>query len=66
MFLDEMQAEPISYQSRAFATTIDEKGDKIYLISITELYKLCEYAVKEFNKDIDIVVPNSKQGSKFH
>mgnify|MGYP006990009804 CR=1 FL=1 len=66
MFLDEIRAEPISYQSKAFATTIDEKGDKIYLVSITELYKMCEYAVMEFNKDIDIVVPNSRQGSKFH
>lgn len=66
MFPDEMPVDSNLFHSKAFATTIDKKADKIYLISITELYKLCEYAVEEFNKDIDIVVPNSRQGSKFH
>lgn len=66
MFLDAMNIEPISYQSKTFATSKDINDEIIYLISITEFYKICEIAVQEFMKDIDSVVPNSKQGAKFH
>lgn len=36
------------------------------IVSIEELCKLCETAIAEFYKDIDIVVPNSKQGKDFN
>jgi len=36
------------------------------VISIKELCELCKSAIDEFLKDIDVVVPNSKQGGKFN
>lgn len=50
----------------AFAIGKDDKGNNVYMIFIKELYKLCKKAVEEFKKDIDAVVPTSKQGKNFH
>lgn len=66
MVLGELGTEHKGTYSKAFATAFDQQGDLIYLISVTELFKLCENAVSEFSNDIDRVVPKSKQGSKFH
>lgn len=49
----------------AFATR-DANGNIEYWVFLEELYALCEKAINEFKKDIDEVVPNSKQGNKFH
>jgi hypothetical protein len=51
---------------KAFFLGSTNIGEKIYMISIKELWELCEFAIDEFSKDIDIVVPNSKQGKEFH
>ena len=37
-----------------------------YWTSIKELLDLCKYAVQEFKKDIDDVIPTSRQGKEFH
>lgn len=37
-----------------------------YWVSLKPLYELCKKAVEEFKKDIDKIVPNSKQGKKFN
>ena len=50
----------------AFAMGKDDKGNNVHLLFIKELYHLCENAVSEFKKDIDAVVPASKQGKIFH
>lgn len=42
-----------------------EDGSEAYMISLEELLDLCKIAVDEFKKDIDKVVPVSKQGKKF-
>jgi hypothetical protein len=41
-------------------------GKEIQIISIKELWELCKSAIDEFSKEIDTVVPNSKQGKNFH
>lgn len=51
--------------NEAFAMSKDQDGNEICSIFMKELFFLCENAVKEFKKDIDAVVPISKQG-KFH
>jgi len=51
-------------QGQAFGI-IQDSGEKVYVISIKELWELCSKAVESFKKDIDIIVPNSKQGKKF-
>lgn len=66
MFLDDMAISPISYQSKAFAKSIDQNNEVMYLLSITEFYKICAFAVAKFIHDIDEVVPKSKQGRNFH
>ncbi len=42
------------------------KTEKIYYIYINEFCDLCEEAINEFIKDIDSIVPISKQGKNFH
>ena len=37
-----------------------------YLVNLQPLYELCKNAVEKFKKDIDEVVPNSKQGKNFN
>lgn len=49
----------------AFIEGFDQDKNKIFVISIEELYNLCHSAVVEFKKDIDVIVPESKQGGKF-
>jgi hypothetical protein len=49
---------------QAFAIENDTETNMI--VSIEELCKLCETAINEFFKDIDNVVPNSKQGKYFN
>lgn len=46
------------------AKTID--GEDIHVISIKELSELCESAINDLYKNIDKVVPISKQGKNFH
>lgn len=48
--------------NNAFFTLNHEDGKIEYGLSIKELTDLCEKAITEFIKDIDIVVPNSRQG----
>lgn len=53
-------------KGQAFLMGKTETGEAIYIISIKELWELCKYAVDEFSKDIDSVVPSSKQGKNFN
>lgn len=53
-------------QEQAFLKGKDESGNLLYLVSIKELWDLCKDAVEEFKKDIDAVVPKSKQGKNFN
>ncbi len=41
-------------------------GQALYFISMKGFYELCTKAVKKFEKDIDSVVPESKQGKNFY
>jgi len=41
-------------------------GEEVFVISIKELYDLCEKAIEKFLKDIDEVVPKSRQGKNFN
>jgi hypothetical protein len=66
MVMDEINPKHSSYQSSTFATSNNDLGEQVYIISIVGLLKLCEFAIAEFIRDIDTIVPNSKQGSKFH
>jgi hypothetical protein len=66
MFPKDIDIDPISYYSRAFATSKQKDNSLIYAISILELYKLCVEAVTLFKADIDEIVPESKQGRRFH
>lgn len=50
---------------KAFAMGKDDKENDVYLLFIKELYHLCEKGIDEFKKDIDSVVPTSKQGKTF-
>lgn len=43
-----------------------EENKDVYVISIKELFDLCECAVDMFLMDSDNVVPKSKQGKKFN
>jgi hypothetical protein len=52
-------------KGQAFGTTKNDKGETIYVISLKELWELCNKAVNLFKNDIDIVVPSSKQGKTF-
>ena len=52
-------------KEQAFVSAKDDSGKTIYAISIKEFWNLCSIAVDLFKKDIDIVVPNSKQGKNF-
>ena len=52
-------------QGQAFGTTKDDFGETIYGISLKELWDLCSEAVVLFKKDIDTVVPISRQGKTF-
>ena len=49
----------------AFHATNNSDGSVIYHIFIKELWQLCKNAVEEFKKDIDCIVPTSKQGKEF-
>jgi len=51
---------------KAFFMAKKEDGNDILVISIKELCDLCEVAINLFYKDIDKVVPTSKQGKKFN
>jgi hypothetical protein len=51
---------------KAFFIGKTSDGKDVYVISIKELWELCKTAIDEFYKDIDDVVPNSKQGKDFH
>lgn len=44
----------------------ERDGETIYIVSIMDLYELCKSAIDEFYKDIDLVVPQSRMGKKFH
>jgi hypothetical protein len=50
----------------AFFQGKDKEGKISYIISISELWELCRNAIELFMKDIDIVVPQSKQRKSFH
>lgn len=56
----------LALSNTPFSVGKDENGNDIYLIFIKELYEVSEHAVREFKKDIDEVVPMSKQGKRFH
>jgi hypothetical protein len=66
MVMDEIHLTHSTNQSSSFATTQNVLGEQIYIISIAGLLKLCDFAIAEFSRDIDTIVPKSKQGSKFH
>lgn len=51
---------------KAFFMGKTPDGKDVHIISIKELWELCKNAIYEFSKEIDIVVPNSKQGKDFH
>jgi len=44
---------------------IDANSKKILIISIKEFWELSKSAVEMFKKDIDTIVPESKQGKNF-
>lgn len=54
----------VSNQAFFIAKTAD--GKVIYMISIKELWELCDNAINDFYKEIDKIVPASKQGKDFH
>ena len=58
--------EPENSNGMAFYEGLNEKKEFRYIISMKEFWILCEMAIKEFNNDIDAIVPNSKQGKNFH
>lgn len=64
MFPDNTAINP-KIQDQAFIIGHDESGKIIYAISIKELWNLCSRAVDLFKKDIDIIVPKSRQGKNF-
>jgi hypothetical protein len=64
--INDLYMDNISYQSKGFATSKNEKNETIYLVSLSELLIYCESAVALFKTDIDTIVPLSKQGHKFH
>ena len=51
---------------QAFFMAKTKEGKDILVISIKELWELCENAINKFYKDIDKIVPTSKQGKNFH
>jgi hypothetical protein len=53
-------------KGESFFIGVRSSGEKVYVISIKELYELCESAIEKFLKDIDQVVPKSRQGKKFN
>jgi hypothetical protein len=54
----------ISGKAFLMEKTLD--GKDVHVISTKELWELCKNAIDEFSRDIDAVVPNSKQGKDFH
>lgn len=54
------------FRNIAFSSGLVVSGRYVHVVFIKELYKLCEAAIMEFKKDIDEVVPKSKQGKRFH
>ena len=66
MYPDNSVIPSIAGSNTAFALGEDKTGNEVYVIFMKELYHLCVAAVDEFKKDIDTIVPNSKQGKKFH
>lgn len=65
MIPDNSTFEDLADSNSAFISETDTNGKTYYLISILELFNLCEKAVQDFKLDIDNVVPNSKSGNKF-
>lgn len=51
---------------KAFFMGKTQNGEDVHVISIKELCELCTTAIDEFSKDIDAIVPNSKQGKNFN
>jgi hypothetical protein len=51
---------------QAFIEEVNNEGDPVYIISLAELWELCRLAIDTFKRDIDNVVPSSKQGMDFH
>jgi len=51
---------------QAFFIWKTAEGNYVNVISIKELWELCKKGIDEFTKDIDSVVPNSKQGKNFN
>jgi hypothetical protein len=51
-------------QGEAFII-LENSGNKVFVISVKELWELCSKAIELFKKDIDSVVPNSKKGKTF-
>ncbi|MEP7377886.1 MAG: hypothetical protein ABI675_31095 [Chitinophagaceae bacterium] len=66
MFPDNHSLGDPKLNDTPFAIGKDDKGNNIYILFIRVLYHLCESAVAVFKKDIDAVVPTSKQGKDFH
>ena len=60
-----MIAGPNKY-GLSFFLNEDNTGKTEYIISMVEFYALCEKAVAKFMKDIDNVVPSSRQGKRFN
>lgn len=53
-------------QGKAFFALENKKdGSLAYMISLNELMDLCDAAVNKFRKDIDKIVPYSRQGKNF-
>lgn len=53
-------------KNQAFVERTNTDGDTVYIISLAELWELCRLAIESFKRDIDVVVPASKQGKSFH
>lgn len=66
MILDNNSIRSMTGRNQEFALVKDNAGNDVHLIFMKELCNLCEIAVTEFKKDIDAIVPSSKQGKNFH
>lgn len=66
MLPDNNSIKQLKGKNQAFAAIKNNNNKTIYFISIKELCQLCDSAVTEFIKDIDEVVPKSKQGKGFN
>jgi hypothetical protein len=65
LFHDEFHTSPLQYYSKAFATSVNKNGDTIHIVSLMQLYIICERGIMKFKADIDKVVPLSRQGKGF-